>query len=290
MKFPFICTLLLIFLSYNFIEAQNFQDCTNAFKVCAAQGTTHFEPAEGANNFDSGLSNTCLPAEVGSTWIYWTVLQGGWMTFTLFPDSSYQNLDFILFKTDSPADCADKEKIRCMASGENVGADPATWIACSGQTGLSAGQSDTNESAGCSPGDNNLLAAHFAETGDHYLMMINNSNFSNGGPAAGFTLQFGGSVNLDCADVISSNNELTDKTQSISLYPNPSSGILFFDIDEELLGSDLVVYNLLNQVVFTKKNLVQQKQAMDFQHLPNGNYTVALQKDTKVATARFVLF
>jgi Secretion system C-terminal sorting domain len=282
--------LLLLWLLQAFtpLPAQN-QDCATAFTVCGL-GSTHFNFPIGTNSSDSGVNGTCISSEMNSTWIVWTIIQGGWMTFTLSPDSSYQDLNFVLYKIPGIDDCINKVKIRCMASGENIGEPFSTWQACTGDTGIAAGQSDTEEGPGCSSGANNLLAAQVAENGDHYLLLVNNSNFSSGGNAAGFSIQFGGAVILDCSNVVSEGHNFAITNSCCSLHPNPSKGFSWLTIEEEeLRGADVTIYNLFGQVVFSKPHILDKRTLLDLTRLSDGNYLLQLRKEARVVSSRFVL-
>ena len=60
-------------------------------------------------------------------------------------------------------DCSNKVELRCMASGENVGAPFAEWEPCTGATGLALASTDFSEFPGRTLG----IDAPPDEYGDH---------------------------------------------------------------------------------------------------------------------------
>lgn len=133
--------------------------------------------------------NLCLGEEFASAWYRWTCKDPGTLTFTITPSNPTDDIDFALFELPGGIDdCANKVKIRCEAAGENVGQPFPNWEPCTGPTGLSETETDTDEQPGCSPGQNNFVAAVNMVPGRSYALIIN--NFSNTGN--GFTIEFGG--------------------------------------------------------------------------------------------------
>ena len=131
----------------------------------------------------------CVLDESSSTWYKWTCDQPGSLTFDITPLNPGDDLDFVVYELPNGVDdCSQKIELRCMLSGENVGAPFAEWEPCTGATGLSLGESDTGESCGCSQGDNNFVSAIQMEAGRAYTLAIN--NFSQSGN--GFSISFGG--------------------------------------------------------------------------------------------------
>ena len=131
----------------------------------------------------------CQLTESGSAWYKWTCDQSGSLTFTLTPLNPVDDLDFIVYELPNGVnDCNDKFDIRCMASGEVVGAPFPQWEPCTGATGLATGDPDVNESCGCDAGDNNFVDEIEMISGRSYALVIN--NFSQSG--SGFSMEFGG--------------------------------------------------------------------------------------------------
>lgn len=132
-------------------------------------------------------SGTCPFDESSSTWYKWTCQDSGPLAFTLTPLNPADDLDFVVFELPNGLDdCTGKEDLRCMASGENVGAAFDEWAPCTGQTGLSLADTDIGETCGCQAGDNNFAQAVDMVAGRSYALVVN--NFSQSG--AGFSIEF----------------------------------------------------------------------------------------------------
>ncbi len=139
------------------------------------------------NEIDPGI---CIGSEFASAWYRWTCKDPGTLTFTITPNNPSDDIDFAVFELPGGIDdCANKVKVRCEAAGENVGQPFSNWEPCTGATGLSNSETDTDEFPGCAPGQNNFVSALVMEAGKSYALIIN--NFSNTGN--GFTIDFGGS-------------------------------------------------------------------------------------------------
>lgn len=138
------------------------------------------------NEIDPGL---CIGTEFASAWYRWTCLDPGTLTFTITPTNPSDDIDFAVFELPGGIDdCENKEKLRCEAAGENVGQPFANWAICTGATGLSETETDTDEQPGCSGGNNNFVAAIDMVAGRSYALIVN--NFSNTGN--GFSIEWGG--------------------------------------------------------------------------------------------------
>lgn len=169
-------------------------DCFTGVILCNKDPfTVQFVSGVGNNPNEIGdvscASLTCPLTESSSTWYKWTCDQPGTLAFTLTPLNPADDLDFVLYELPNGIDnCSGKIDLRCMASGENVGAPFSEWFPCTGATGLSLNDSDVGETCGCQTGDNNFAAAVDMEVGKSYALVIN--NFSQSG--AGFSIEFGG--------------------------------------------------------------------------------------------------
>ena len=135
-------------------------------------------------------SSTCRWAESNSSWYTWTVEEAGTLSFTLTPLKEDDDLDFALYELPfGVGDCSELIELRCMLSGENVGAPFSEWEPCTGPTGLSLSDGDAGETCGCQAGNNNFVSAVNLEQGKAYGLLVN--NFSESGN--GFSIEFGGS-------------------------------------------------------------------------------------------------
>ena len=163
-------------------------DCGVAITLCSKDAFT-VPSILGVGNNANELSGTCLNSEFASAWYQWTCETSGTLTFTLDPLNSTDDLDFIVYELPNGlGDCSNKNVLRCMASGENVGQPASTWAPCTGATGLNDANTDVQEVGGCQAGDDNFLAALNMVAGTSYALVVN--NFSNTG--IGFSLTMGG--------------------------------------------------------------------------------------------------
>jgi len=174
-------------------------DCIDATVLCDKSPIT-VDIVSGVGRYPDEARNTCLdtdpvtgrkdgPSEYASVWFKWIAKDDGILTFTLDPLNPVDDLDFALFELPGGLQgCDRKIPIRCMASGENVGAPLDEWIMCTGATGLREGETHTSEERGCQPGNTNFLAPLEMEKGKAYALMVN--NFSQSGH--GFRLTWGG--------------------------------------------------------------------------------------------------
>lgn len=169
-------------------------DCNTGVILCDKSPFT-VEQVSGVgqdpNEMDDLACNTfnCVPEESGSAWYKWTCDEAGSLTFTLTPLNPADDLDFAVYELPNGiADCGNKIDLRCMFSGEQVGAPFDVWEACTGATGLAQGDPDVTESCGCQEGDNNFVAQVEMVAGRSYALVVN--NFSQSG--SGFSVEFGG--------------------------------------------------------------------------------------------------
>ncbi|MEO1262686.1 MAG: gliding motility-associated C-terminal domain-containing protein [Bacteroidota bacterium] len=164
-------------------------DCPTGVVLCDKSSFTVENLNSVGNNTNEFDPSLCIVEEFASGWYKWTCKDAGTLDFTITPSNPSDDIDFALFELPGGLDdCANKEKIRCMAAGENVGQPFSQWQICTGATGLRAGEIDTDEFPGCSGGNNNFVAPIEMEVGVSYALIVN--NFSNTG--SGFTIEFGG--------------------------------------------------------------------------------------------------
>jgi gliding motility-associated-like protein len=165
-------------------------DCSDGVVLCDKSSFTVQSVLGAGSDTDEVDPASCIQDEISSVWYKWTCDQAGTLAFTLTPNQSTDDLDFAVYELPNGIDdCTGKELIRCMASGENVGEPFANWEPCTGPTGLSLGDSDIEEVAGCQAGNNNFAAAIDMQAGVSYALIVN--NFSNTG--SGFSVDWSGS-------------------------------------------------------------------------------------------------
>ena len=78
-------------------------------------------------------------AEENATWIYFKIQTGGQLSFTISPDSTGDDLDFVLFQLPADGNCDQKKFVRCMAAGDSPKARKSP---CMGDTGLRPKEKD----------------------------------------------------------------------------------------------------------------------------------------------------
>lgn len=163
-------------------------DCPDGVILCN-KDPFFVESLQGSGVLTNEVPNSCIREEFASVWYKWTCKDPGSLTFILSPNNSPDDLDFAVYRLPGGLDdCNNKELLRCMASGETIGNSAALNSPCFGDTGLGAGSTDIEETPGCSPGDDNFVAALDMVAGESYALIIN--NFSQSG--FGFSIEWGG--------------------------------------------------------------------------------------------------
>ena len=197
-RIQFICPLLFSVFVFN-LAAQDNADCIQAYQVCN-QNRLHFMGQAGEGADTKEVEADCFRngelfgnPEKNSVWIRFNIETGGTVTFAIVPDSSADDIDFMIFTLPLTGDCKWKRAIRCMAAGDapdNVQVSP-----CMGSTGLREGEKDDSEDAGCADrGDNNWLKPLQVKDGEKYVLLVSNvSNAYNG-----FKIRFGGTATFAC--------------------------------------------------------------------------------------------
>ncbi len=163
-------------------------DCDVAAKLCyKSEVIVGALSGSGKNNneipgnscFNNGTINS---QESNSSWIQWTCDQPGTLTFTIAPNDTTNDLDFILYElpgTSSNA-CGTRSLIRCTAT---------SCPTLKGSVGLNLTSTDADEPLNCDP---NVTSDGFLKYLDMikdktYVLMIN--NFS---AQTGYKINFGG--------------------------------------------------------------------------------------------------
>lgn len=167
-------------------------DCPDAVVLCDKSDFS-IEQLLGEGSITNELTGDCVGPgqefESASAWYVWTCDQSGTLEFTITPgntSSAVEDIDFIVYELPGGLnDCAGRISRRCMFSGQSGGPNDSN---CLGPTGLRAGETDTDETAGCTTGDNNFVAPLDMVSGISYGLLIN--NFSQTG--FGFSIDFGG--------------------------------------------------------------------------------------------------
>lgn len=178
-----------------FIPPPNPQsDCSKAVVLCDKSAFV-IDTILGVGILDPGVTNTCIMQELSSAWYKWTCETSGTLTFTLTPNNYQQgfesdDIDFVVYELPGGLnDCLNKREVRCMAAGANTNQPFSNWRRCNGPTGLTVGDPDTTEPAGCQgASQNNFVNALDMVAGKSYALLVN--NFSQSG--LGFSIAWGG--------------------------------------------------------------------------------------------------
>ena len=168
-------------------------DCPTAINICS-KSPYSFDVYSGAGQvFGEFDDSPCLSfGESASIWFSFTAANDGMLEFTLTPNDSIDDLDFVLYKLPNGlGDCAEKEYVRCMASGEFFIPSP-----CMGPTGLMQGELDSIEQPGCFGGNNAFLSPLQLEPGVAYALGVNNFTDGQTGQSIidGFSITWGGTA------------------------------------------------------------------------------------------------
>lgn len=259
--------------------SQNHLDCELAAMPCGESpfsfpGSTDFGVEE-LIEFES-----CL-IEFNSTWIKFSVSEAGELGFILKPETADQDLDFMLFKLDALDDCGSKQAIRCMASGENSGQPMEEWEACTGWTGLNEWETDAVEHPGCIGNDNNFLANVDVQVGDAFALCVNDFSATD----VGFTIEFGGTAELDC--IISSNENNQVESGEIKVYSSQTSSYVQLELPDKLVGGQLNILDSQGRLV-SHVGKVYSKQELDLSHLVSGYYLFNVQHGLVHGVEQFV--
>jgi len=164
-------------------------DCPTGVILCD-KSSFSVELAVGAGTITNEVDPfSCIQAELAASWYRWTCDQAGTLAFTITPNNPTDDIDFAVYELPGGInDCQNKQIVRCMAAGENVGEPFADWQICTGATGLSLTEADVTEVPGCPAGQNNFVAALDMVAGRSYALLINNYSQSGNG----FSIEFGG--------------------------------------------------------------------------------------------------
>jgi hypothetical protein len=78
------------------------------------------------------------------------------------------------------------------------------------------------------------------------------------------------------------------KENQITIYPNPSDGIYYFNLTEEDSDTQLIIFNLLGEQVFSSLLLGKQENKIDLPNLAKGCYLVKLSNSGNISTQKLI--
>jgi len=211
--------------------------------------------------------------ENNTLWYRFEITNDTLFTFTIDPISDNLDIDFTIFKTEN--ECEDLLPVRCMFSGENIGAPSSE---CLGSTGLSINSIDTFETPGCSFGDDNFLAPLEVSAGEVYYLAIiayqPNSSYN-------FTVSFDQPTSFNCE---SSTIETSD--MNTLLYPNPTNDYLY--LKDGLNKFDKALIYDVNGSLNTEIPLTSGK--IDIRNYKSGIYIIHFVKGNKSTVLKFIKY
>jgi hypothetical protein len=283
-----VLSILILSLTFSSLIAgqSKYKDCGDAFSVCKF-GTYYFADVEGIGNIDALNKDLCrniAVAETNSSWIKFKIKKDGILTFLITPFDLKDDIDFILYNTFN-MNCESKRDIRCMATGQNIGATDSEKN-CLGATGLDYRSLDNVELQGCKFSDDNFLKFLDAKAGETYTLFINNFDSKNG-----FSILFDGTGELEfLSDCIDDKNLLS--MQLLEIYPNPATNILnvsLFSANNDPVNLELLT--LSGQLVTELKhkgapgNLIIP---VDISLLSAGTYLLRIKNNSNNLVEKFV--
>jgi gliding motility-associated-like protein len=181
------------------------QDCATAVYLCNnAPFRQNLVRGAGANPNES--IGTCIGGnESNSVWYKWRAASSGKLVFTITPDNTTDDIDFVLYDLGPSGDCANAtaaNALRCAAGHgvDNSGCpnEPTYY-----KTGLNFTETDVSEESGCGNGQNGMLRYVDMEQGHVYALLVNNFTSINAGMDLSFTDQNGvaGTATFDSPEI-----------------------------------------------------------------------------------------
>ena len=74
----------------------------------------------------------------------------------------------------------------------------------------------------------------------------------------------------------------------ISVFPNPSEGILSFTIPTAIQNAEVNVYSIDGKLIFSKKGNLEKTSTYNLKHLNNGLYFVKVSDGKSTSTAKWM--
>ncbi|MFD1256423.1 gliding motility-associated C-terminal domain-containing protein [Mucilaginibacter terrae] len=164
------------------------QDCSTALYLCN-NSTFRQNVVSGAGISNNESAGTCMGGtESNSVWYKWRAATSGPLVFTITPDKTTDDIDFVLYDLGTSDNCANANAanvLRC-AAGHGVDNSSCPNEPLYYKTGLSFTETDVSEQSGCGSGQNGMLRYLDMQEGHYYALLINNFTSIN----AGLTLSF----------------------------------------------------------------------------------------------------
>ncbi|MBQ6277657.1 MAG: T9SS type A sorting domain-containing protein [Bacteroidales bacterium] len=177
--------------------------------------------------------------------------------------------------------------------------DPGTWIEIELETPLQLTEFDPSSSANAPDSKSIRVGIAFFENGDDNELHLGASNdMPNKGWICMWNMQNSQTSGIHAVNVNSDMNApaiclgdptvdpattvATSEANEITMFPNPSNGIVNFTNVE---NATIEVYNMMGQVVASESN-ANANASIDLSGVANGNYIVRIVKDGEIATSK----
>ena len=152
------------------------QDCSTALYLCN-NSTFRQNLVSGAGINNNESIGTCVGGnESNSVWYKWRAANSGPLVFTITPDNTTDDIDFVLYDLGTADDCGNANAahvLRC-AAGHGVDNSSCPNEPLYYKTGLSFTETDISEQSGCGSGQNGMLRYVDMQEGHYYALLINN--------------------------------------------------------------------------------------------------------------------
>jgi Secretion system C-terminal sorting domain len=228
------------------------------------------------------LPNSALK-ETHTTWLQYSIAKAGAMTFSIIPNSLYDDIDFVLYKQLPNLRW---EIIRAATNGPMLGGEKPIFYK-GNTTGMEVGDPDqfTNDGAGKAATENSdndgFTTAVNVAVGEKYLLAINNFADCNG-----FRLAWTGTFSIQPCPIGVNIGNKVQKTIDVNVseaFPNPSNEYINLDIfianDDATTKepTDIYLIDILGRIQSTQKLSPQKGESritFDTQHLSPGMYHI----------------
>jgi hypothetical protein len=223
--------------------------------------------------------NSAGDVEYNSLWLKWICAESGTLTFTITPDVSADDIDFIVYEISNTNTCSTKKILRCMATGTSPGICEIL-----GETGLREGSTDIAEQSGCSVLQDNFLKPLDMKEGLSYTLMIN--NFSSN--KSGIKIDFGGTGKF--APKVLQNKDFSNEMQA-KIFPSPSASpsFTFTYNSENEEKNTLELFNICGQSVYQQSNIAPNTNIELAENTPSGMYFVRFTANEKTTMLKWEL-
>lgn len=295
-KTSFVLSLLSFICGSTFAQS-NHSDQSTSLHLCSTNPLT-IEQLSGFGVLNSEVNATdCFTSiypETNSIWLDFQIQNSGNLAFTLFPNYSSDDFDFVLFKVNELSNT--KEYIRCAMSGKILGEEQGDGgFPCTGATGLSTTSITKVLGAGCSDFSENFAEYVSALSGEKYYLFINNYLSSNG-----FRLEFTGDVSFkpsnNCNDYLSNDNGVPLVAENgviiKNLRPNPTTNWINVEVESNITDTGVIQFIDAKGKTAIEKQITLQEGLNDLQFhiesLEKGIWFLRLNLEKTTSTLRFV--